>query len=248
METINTKVNWFNVSLYYIIAFVISAPFNSGLLSQNYQALTKGYLISNWTFLPAGIGTLIAALVAFYFDKRHTKTITIFGNNRFKNIAIALTPLLVFTIAGLTNEHQISNNYYGFVFASITLIYALTEEVFWRSYLQDALRPLGRNLSYFLIGISWWAWHFRFNSTFDWTAFLLICIGSTFLLGKFAEETKSFFTTAGLHSLIILTTTTGEMTNSKIIGGVITILIWLSIGKWWKTETEKTRTETLTRE
>jgi len=246
MKTKKSKVNWYYIALFYLIAFVISAPFNSGIFLKSFETLTQNYLISYWAFLPAGIGTLIAALLALFFNKNYIRTITLFGNNQLKNLAIALTPLIVFTIVGLANEHQLNNNYYGFAFAAVALSYALSEEIFWRGFLQDTLQPIGKTKSYLIIGIFWWAWHFRFNTTFDFTTFLIICIGSAFLLGKFAEETKSFLTSAGLHSLIILITTDGMTSNSGIAGGVITLIIWLSIGKWWKTKTNKPCEETVT--
>ena len=245
MKTKNSNVNWYFIALFYLIAFVISAPFNSGLFSKSYENLTQNYLISYWAFLPAGIGTFTAFLLALFFYKNYNRTITFFGNNRLRNLAIALTPLIVFTIAGLGNEHQLNNNYYGFVFAAVALIYALSEEIFWRGFLQDALRPIGKNLPYLIIGIFWWAWHFRFSTSFDFTTFLLICVGSAFLLGTFAEETKSFLSSAGLHSLIILITSNGAMTNSGIAGGAISLVIWLSIGKWWKTKTDRPVEETV---
>ena len=225
-----TKVNWLIISISYLIAFGISSLFNSGYFDAVYKRATANYLITNWSFLPAGIGTLLAACFAFYFDRKTLKTISLFGNNTFKNITIALTPLLVFSITAFT-QHDTS---YGFTLAIVALIYALTEEIFWRGYLQDAFSSLGKNKSYVAIGVLWWAWHFRFNNAFDYTTFLPICIVSTFLLGKFTEETKSYLTSAGLHSLIILITSTGDMTNSKIIAGLITVLVWLSIGKLWK--------------
>jgi uncharacterized protein len=222
------KVNLFYISSFYILALAISGLFNSGLLTQTYRTITAGYLIADWPFLPAGIGTLIAAILAFKFDKNLVRTVTLLGNDKLKNIAIALAPLLVFSIIGYSNSR-----YYGFVFSAVALIYAMTEEIFWRNYLKTALEPIGKNFSYLLIGIMWWAWHLRFNTTFDMTAFLLICIVSSYILCRFTENTKSFLTTAGLHSLIIITTT-GEFDNSKIIACAAVFLIWISIGKWWK--------------
>ncbi|MCW3083237.1 MAG: family intrarane metalloprotease [Bacteroidetes bacterium] len=227
MNKTTPKINWFLVSISYIIAFGISSLFNSGLLSAAYKNFTNGCLVSDRSFLPAGIGTLAAAGFAFYFDKNFFKTITFLGNDKLKNIAIALTPFVVFTITSLIQKGPGPD----FILFAVFLIYAVTEEIFWRGYLQDALRPLGKNISYAITGVLWWAWHFRFNTFFDWTTFLVVCVASAYLLGKFTEETKSFLTAAGLHSLIIITTSTGDLTNSKIIAGIITILAWLGIGK-----------------
>lgn len=237
LKTENTKVNWFYVSLFYALAFLIAAPFNSGVLSQKYRTFTDGYLLSDWTYLPAGLGTLLAASIVLFLDRRRAKTTTFFGDAPLKNTVIAVVPLLVFAAFGLENERLQNANYYALVFASVNLIYALTEEIGWRGYLQDALRPVAANARYVLIGVLWWAWHFRFFNLFELTIFPLVCIAAAFLIGKFTEETKSFLTAAGLHSFVIILTNSG-MTTGKIIAGIATILLWLAIGKWWKTEND----------
>jgi len=232
----NSKISWGKLFLFYVIAFVLSGLFNSGLLTSHYQKITDGLIIKDWAFLPAGIGTFIAALIAFLWDRKLNRTITLFGNNSVKNIIISLVPVLVFTIIGVYNNSNVSTHYYGFSFSFIALLYALTEEIFWRGYLLDALRPLKKINYSLLIGIAWWAWHFRFNTSFDLTWFFLICIVSSFLLCQFADETKSYLTSAGLHSLIIITTSEGEMTQTKSIGLFISVGLWLIIGKFWKTK------------
>lgn len=234
--TVNSKIPWGKIFLFYTIAFAISGLFNSGFLTPQYQKLTNGTLINNWLFLPAGIGTLLAAFIAFKFDKKHIQPITLFGNNRLKNILISIVPALVFTIIGIHKNGSINEHFYALAFSFIALLYALSEEIFWRGYLLDALRPLHKIKYSLTIGVLWWAWHFRFNTQFDVTWFLLICLVSSFLLCQFANETKSYLTAAGLHSLIILTTSEGEMTQTKIIGFCISIILWVSIGKIWRTK------------
>jgi len=233
---INSKIPWGRVFLFYAIAFSISGLFNSGYLAPLYQKLTNGLIIKNWSFLPAGIGTLVAALFAFRFDKSLNHTITLFGNSNIKNIVISFVPILVFATIGINNDSHMNEHSYGLAFSFIALIYAVTEEIFWRSYLLDVLRPANKIIYGLTIGTLWWAWHFRFNTSFDFTWFLLICIASTFLLCQFANETKSYLTAAALHSLIILTTMNGEMTKPKTIGSGISIGLWLFIGKYWKRE------------
>jgi uncharacterized protein len=234
--TTETKIFWRKIILFYTIAFSISGLFNSGLLAPQYQKITNGLMIKNWSFLPAGIGTLIAAIFAFFFDRKTIRTISLLGNNRLKNVFISLVPTIVFTTIGIYNSGNINEHYYGFAFAFIALLYAITEEVFWRAYLLDALRPLKKIVYSLVIGISWWAWHFRFDTSFDFTWFLFICIVSSFLLCEFADETKSYLTAAGLHSLIILTTSEGEMTQAKAIAFCVSIGLWLVVGKFWKTK------------
>lgn len=229
--TTGTKIHWGKIILFYTIAFVVSGLVNSGLLISEYQKITDGLIIKNWSFLPAGIGTLIAAMIAFIFDKKTIRTITFLGNNSLKNVFISLVPVLVFTTIGIYNNDNINEHSYGFTFSFIALLYALTEEIFWRGYLLDSLRPLKKITYVLVIGIAWWAWHFRFNNSFDFTWFLLICIVGSLLLCQFANETKSYLTAAGLHSLIIITTSEGTLTQAKVIGLCIVIGLWLVIGK-----------------
>lgn len=236
LMTADPKISWGKIFVFYAIAFTISGLFNSGFLTPQYQKLTAGLLTSDWAFLPAGIGTLIAALIAYRIDRKLKRTISLLGNDHLKNILIAIVPTIVFTAIGIYKDDSTNAHFYGLAFSFIALLYAVTEEIFWRSYLLDALRPLNRIVSSLVIGLLWWAWHFRFDTQFDITWFLLICLVSSFLLCRFADETRSYLTAAGLHSLIIITTSDGEMTKAKTIGLCLSIVIWVIIGKTWKTK------------
>jgi uncharacterized protein len=230
------KVRWLFVFLFYTVAFAISGLFNSGFLTTYYQSFTKGSFISDLTYLPACIGTLAAAIFVLLIDKTHKKTITLLGNIKLKNLIISLTPLFAFTLIGIDNNYDQNPHIFAFYFAFINLIYAVFEEIGWRGYLQDALRPLRQWYIYVIIGVLWWAWHFRFNTTFELTLFPLICIAGSFLIGNFTEKTKSYLTAGGLHCLIILLSNSGELTYEKMIAGGLVILIWIGIGKFWNTE------------
>jgi hypothetical protein len=235
-----SKIKWHFIVIFYVVAFSVSGLFNSGFLTHYYQTLTKGVFLSTMTYLPACLGTLVAATLAILLDKSILRTISFLGNSSIKNIVIAITPFVVFSFIGLDNDYQINRYYFAFLFAGMNLIYAVLEEIFWRGYLQDALRQLAAKYRFLLIGILWWAWHFRFHTTFDFTVFLLICIAGSFLIGQFTEKSKSFFAAGGLHCLIILLTNSGVLTIEKMIAGGITILIWAIIGKWWKSLDKQT--------
>jgi uncharacterized protein len=233
------KVKWLFVVLFYLVAFTISGLFNSGLLTTYYHSFTKGYIISDYPYLPACLGTLFATILVLIIDKSHKKTITFLGNFKLKNLVISFTPLITFTIVGIDNKYGQNTHVFAFYFALINLIYAVFEEIGWRGYLQDALRPLKQGYRFLLIGLIWWAWHFRYNTAFDLTLFPVICIGGSFLIGQFTEKTKSFLTAGGLHCLVILLSNSGELTKEKMIAGGLAILIWLGIGRFWNTETIK---------
>lgn len=230
------KIRWHFVAIFYILAFSLSAPFNSGLLTSWYQALTKGWLISEMSYLPACLGTLIAAIIVLLIDKSHHRTITCLGNARLRNMAISIAPVVAFSITGLDNSSGQNRHLFALSYAFINLIYAVFEEFGWRGYLQDELRPLKKWISFLIIGILWWAWHFRYATTFDFTIFPLICIGGSFLIGQFTERTKSYMSAGGLHCLIILLTNSGDITRSKMTAAAITGIIWVGISYLWKPE------------
>ncbi len=228
------RLPWLLPALAYALAFILSAPFNSGLLEKQFISYTGGWLPVTLAFIPAGLGTLIAAMIFRKADHRTGRTVTFAGQDKFKNIVIALVPLVVFCLTGIPGNDQVHVLLHSLFFGSVSLLYATSEEIFWRGYLQDALQGINRNKAYVFTGILWWAWHFRFTTLFDLTAFAGICIISTILLGHFAYSTKSYFASAGLHSLVIITTTGSTFTGMKITGIAATVLIWLAIGQWWK--------------
>jgi uncharacterized protein len=232
------SIRWQFVFIFYAIAFIISAFFNSGFFAPQYQRLTQGLFFSDLTYLPACLGTFLAALAVFRWDRTHRRTISFFGNASLKNIIISVTPVAVFSVVGLDNNTGQNIHLFAALYGSINLNYATLEEIGWRGYLLDALRPLKATYRFLIIGLLWWAWHFRFTTAFDFTIFPLLIVGASFLIGKFTEETKSYFAAAGLHCVIILMTNSGDVSQQKLIAGVLTILIWIGIGHWWKSDAD----------
>jgi uncharacterized protein len=227
-------VNWRFVALYYLVAYALSAPFNAGWLAPQFRALTRGSFLGDMTYLPACLGTLAAFLLVLRLDTSHIRTIVLFGNSRMKNIVIALAPVAAFAAVGLDNGYGLNRHWFALSYATINLAYAVLEEIGWRGYLQDALRPLkGWGLA--LIGLLWWAWHIRYSTVFDFMVFPLICVGGSLLIGQFTEKTKSYLTAGGLHCLIILLTNSGAITHAKMLAGGLTVLVWIAIGQWWQT-------------
>lgn len=224
----HSRVKWKYVIAYFFLAFLISFPFNSGLITDSYIQFFQGSLLAEWTYLPACLGPFIAAIIVLLLHKDHLKTISFFGNSFFRNLLIATAPLISFSIIGLNSNFGLQANLFAFIFALINLIYAIGEESGWRGYLQDAVRPLKPMVRYTIIGLLWGFWHCRFSTPFDYFVFPLITISSSFLIGKLTEDTKSYFVAAGLHCFIIILTN-GNFDQKKIIGAVLTVAIWVII-------------------
>lgn len=228
------KPNWKSIILFFILAIGISTPIHLGFFDESLKAITTGLIITDWTYLIAGFGPLIAGLILLFFDKSVSNRISIFGKEKVKYILIALLPVFTFPIFGLENSYGINIHLYAFIFALINVIYAFFEEFGWRRYLQNALEGINKHWKYIFIGIIWWIWHMRFDSSFDLFILPVICIGGGYLLGKLADDTKSISPVVSMHALIILLTNSGAITTNKIIGVGLTIIGWFIIEQFWK--------------
>lgn len=227
------KINWKYVIGFYGLAIILAFPFNSFLTTDLHHKFTEGTILYKSIFLPAGLATLIVGLLALRFDKSVIKEITFLGQHKLKNIVISFVPLIVFSISGLENDNNLNPNLFGFLISLIFLVYSLTEEIFWRGYLINAFKPLGRFKNYLLLGLLWWLWHLPFGPDNGFISFFVLIVGGSFLIGKFAEATKSFFTTAGIHSIMNIGSNT-NWTKTFIIDLTIIFITMFIIDKTWK--------------
>jgi hypothetical protein len=182
----------------------------------------------------AGLSTLLAALGVMIFHKNVSHENTILGEDKMKNLLLLGLLIVAFSIIGLNNNLGMNMYFYGFAFTTINITYAFTEEFGRRKYLQNALEGLNKHVKYIFIGIVWWIWHFRFNTPFEFYIFPLICIGGGYLLGKLADGSKSIVPVVAPHTMIILTTNSGNFDNQKISGRVFFIVGWVILEQIWK--------------
>jgi membrane protease YdiL (CAAX protease family) len=107
-------------------------------------------------------GPGVAALVCFrLFARTHRRTVTLTGGARLRALAFYFVPQLALAIVGLPMP-ELGGTVHAFALAVavVGLINVLGEELGWRGFLQDALRPLPRAARYVAIGLLWAAWHF----------------------------------------------------------------------------------------
>ncbi len=102
------KTNWKYISLFLILAIGISAPIHLGYIDKAYKAFSNDWIISDWAYLIAGLGPFTAGLIVLLLDKFVSNRITIWGNEKLKNILIALLPVFSFSIIGLENSNDIN--------------------------------------------------------------------------------------------------------------------------------------------
>jgi hypothetical protein len=110
--------------------------------------------------VPIMWGPGVAALVALYlFRRTHPRTITLGGRSARESAAFFLVP-----VAALAAAYAPVVGVRGLALlagiAALGFFNILGEELGWRGFLQDALRPLGKVPRYMLIGGLWEFWHF----------------------------------------------------------------------------------------
>jgi membrane protease YdiL (CAAX protease family) len=104
-------------------------------------------------------GPGLAALAVLGLRRHHhRRTITFFGRSRRLSVAFFVLPLVALAVA-YAPLVGIRAAVVG-VLAVIGFFNILGEELGWRGFLQDALRPLPRGWRYLTIGILWEFWHF----------------------------------------------------------------------------------------
>ena len=231
----NKTINWKYIIIAYILAVLLSAPFNSFYFADFYQNLAEGTIFYKSTFLPAGIGTLTAAFFALKYDKTLQIIIDFWGNNKLRNSVISIIPLIAFTITGIPNELHINTHLYALIISLVFFIYSMAEEIFWRGYLMNAFQSLGKIKSYLILAFAWWIWHLPFFYPNGFWFFLLLVVGGLFLIGTLAEGTRSYLTTTALHSMMNIESK-GGWTAPLLISGAAIIIIWIIIDRLWKAD------------
>ncbi|KKX50082.1 CPBP family intramembrane glutamic endopeptidase [Sphingobacterium sp. IITKGP-BTPF85] len=111
-------------------------------------------------------------------------------------------------------------------FEAITaiLIYGLLEEIGWRGFLQQQLKPLPELLNVLIVAVLWFIWHLNFDFTSSNLLFLGILILGSWGIGKVANNTHSLLAVAAFHSLNNFFL---EMNTLKIILLISLLSIWI---------------------
>jgi membrane protease YdiL (CAAX protease family) len=104
-------------------------------------------------------GPGLAALAIFGLRRvHHPRTITFFGSSRWRSLAFFVLPVI--TLATVYAPIVGSRAALVGVLLVLGFFNILGEELGWRGFLQDALRPLSRGWRYLTIAVLWEFWHF----------------------------------------------------------------------------------------
>ncbi len=242
------RVNWTAVLTFIVLACAWSWPFFwwRDMHYESWMAWRFPMPLKN-TLLMWGPG--IAALMSFWlFRKTHQRKISIFGQARLRSLAFYFLPMIALAVVGIRMPEMGSGIVHAMVMAIAVLgmINILGEELGWRGFLQDALRPLPKSARYVLIGLVWAGWHFtnlfahregqELWMYLAWYVPLTIALSA--LIGEATDRGRAVLVAVTLHAwLDILWEFSGAGTYAVFAGS---FLFWLWMLKNWPTANRAT--------
>ena len=203
-------INWRAIGIYYTIACSVSWPFLiwRDFFNESWQQIPLPYFFRTSLYM-WGPG-LAALIMLFAFRRRHQRTVTVFGTSTWRSLVFFLVPMGVWaTVSGFDAEQTVRGM---LIFVPIAFFNYMGEELGWRGYLQDALRPLPTVRRFLLIGLLWEFWHFpgRFVLQYEGATLLdqvgslagglIIVVIAAFLTGLAVERSRSLLVAITLHA------------------------------------------------
>lgn len=104
------------------------------------------------------------------------------------------------------------------------LVYGLLEEIGWRGFLYEQLKPLPKFVNILIVAVLWFIWHLNFELSLSNLIFFLILLLGSWGIALVADKTKSLLAVASFHSLNNFYSEWNSI-NLLIIGTLV--LIWI---------------------
>ena len=248
------RVNWRAVGFYYLLACALSWPFfwwrdmhPESWFRWRFPGVPPA---SPLTFiLKTAIimwGPGVAALLSLaVFRRTHRRTITFWGTSAYKSLAFYWVPILIAVAVGVPMPDGSVNRFGTVALGLVTLFTMLGEELGWRGFLQDALRPLRPWQRYVLIGILWEFWHFTNRTSHGSLRHVVLFLAIfyplgillSWLFGEATERGKSLLIAVTLHAWFDIVFT---LPNARTYAALaLSIVFWvLLLPRWGKKKAE----------
>jgi hypothetical protein len=242
------RVNWRAVTYYYLVACALSWPFYwwrdvhpeswFGWQFPMVSPTSPLTFILKMAIIMWGPG-MAAILSLTVFRKAHRRTITFRGTSWSKSLAFYWVPILFAVAVGVPMPDGSINRLGTVALGLVTLLTILGEELGWRGFLQDALRPLTPLKRYVLIGVLWEFWHFTNRTTHGslkqivlfLAIFYPVGIILSWLIGEATERGKSLLIAVTLHAWFDIVFTFPS--TRTFIALALSILFWIILLTYW---------------
>ena len=248
------KVSWRAVGFYYLVACALSWPFfwwrdihPESWSSWQFPGVSPA---SPLTFIlktaiimwGPGIAAILSLII---FRDTHRRTITFFGTSVPKSVAFYCVPILFAALVGVPMPDGSVNRLSTVGLGLVTLLTILGEELGWRGFLQDALRPLSRLKRYVLIGVLWEFWHFTNRTSHGSLKHVVLFLAIfypagiilSWLFGEATERGKSLLIAVTLHAWFDIVFT---FPNTRTyIALALSVIFWaFLLARWSKDRAE----------
>lgn len=208
-------MNYLAILIFYTIAIALRYLTNKTQLSDH---IPSDFL----NIILRGIGPAVGAIAVILIFKKKP-VLSLKGN--YKNIFIPLFLYWVLPVIFISGIGFITTT--GTVSPELIttiLIYGLLEEIGWRGFLQQELKPLPPFLNILIVATLWFIWHLNFDLTSSNLLFFGILILGSWGIGKVADSTHSLIAVSAFHSL---NNFFPEVDTTKILIIVSLLLIWI---------------------
>lgn len=187
-------------------------------------------------------GPGLAALVCLrLFAGSHRRTVSFTGGRTWRALAFYFVPVVALAVAGIQMGAEGAPRVHMLVLliGVVGLVNVLGEELGWRGFLQDALRPLPRLSRYVLIGLLWTAWHFtnlyahregaELYGYLAWYIPLTIALSA--LIGEATDRSRAMLVAVTLHAWLNLTQEFPDSATYVVLG--LSVLWWAWLLYTW---------------
>lgn len=207
-------VHWKAVLCFYILACALSWPFywwrdmhGGSWSSWSVLSLPPShplvFIVKNAVVM---WGPGVAALICLYlFRSRHHRTITFGGSSLTRSLLFYWVPIAAAAALGMPLPDGTVNRPAVLGLGLATMFTVLGEELGWRGFLQDALRPLDLWKRYVLIGAMWEFWHFTNRTSHGSGTHRLTLLAIFYPLGMLLSALIGEATDRGRSLLIAIT-------------------------------------------
>jgi hypothetical protein len=238
------RVDWVAVGVFYIVACGVSWPFFwwRDMATRSWEAWGAPEILKTMSII---WGPSLGALVALaLFGRRHRQRITLLGSSPRYSLLFYLGPLVLLSILGGRSVDGVPPHLVGVYAALVSMLSIMGEELGWRGFLQDALRPLARPLRYALIGIMWELWHFTNRSHGRPLLGVLLTLGISYpalialswIIGEAVERSRSLLVAHTIHLWIDLVADSPSW--QAFVTAAVAVALWIILLLRWPQKPE----------